>query len=630
MPPAVASSADPAPARGHPPRGRARRTARPTLPRWLPAAFPLALLVFSTFFLLGRTGFWSDDYWHNLRNPVTGELPPLTWEGLTVNRGFFLRPLFYIVVPPITTLAWEAQGGWPAHLAMTLAHGLVVLLLWRLMLALHLERRAAAAAALLYMVFPASFEALFWVSALPTTLATALMLAVFLGFARHARADGLFRPGRYLAFLAVLPAAAFAVCCLNEQPAMGVLCLPLVYWAALPPRRAGEPREMSNTAHVLRAIIPTILCGLAVLLYAALVLAPDPDKPAGFRGGPGQFVTLAGLPVRIATFFDVLWRRLVLKNFAPGALALGVGELRAAGAVTLIWLSALAITGALWLRWWLSPRAAHPPRPRPAALHEARPNLRVFALAPALFLTGWIPILMMAVYDPDSRTRYWPAIGLALMIASIGTAIGSLTRRSEGASRAVNLAVGGALLAALALFSVMLIGVQSAFRSRWELDRLQGSQLRALMPDPQPLTFFVPLDIRSTGITTGAPVFDSHFRSVWEFPWTAPRFIMGAYGRDDVRAGYWRGWTPGRPVIGADESGIHFADRLGPRFPRIEGSGSRVPWDRALPFIIGPDAAVRLVTHIQIEGGPLIEVPQLRRPFERGQVPRVEARLPRG
>ena len=69
-----------------------------------------------TFFLGGRIGFWSDDYWHNLRNPTTGALPALTFHGLTMDRGFFLRPLFYLVVPAVTTLSWKAQ--WPAHVAL--------------------------------------------------------------------------------------------------------------------------------------------------------------------------------------------------------------------------------------------------------------------------------------------------------------------------------------------------------------------------------------------------------------------------------------------------------------------------------------------------------------------------------
>ena len=42
-----------------------------------------------------------------------GALPALTFHGLTMDRGFFLRPLFYLIVPAVTTLSWKAQ--WPAR-----------------------------------------------------------------------------------------------------------------------------------------------------------------------------------------------------------------------------------------------------------------------------------------------------------------------------------------------------------------------------------------------------------------------------------------------------------------------------------------------------------------------------------
>src|SRR5204863_3588758 len=65
------------------PGGHARRGA------WAGWVFPLLLLGFAAFFLGGRIGWWSDDYWHCQLDPVTGAR-----EGLTIRRGFFLRPLF--------------------------------------------------------------------------------------------------------------------------------------------------------------------------------------------------------------------------------------------------------------------------------------------------------------------------------------------------------------------------------------------------------------------------------------------------------------------------------------------------------------------------------------------------------
>ncbi|QYU67323.1 hypothetical protein J4558_20655 [Leptolyngbya sp. 15MV] len=160
-----------------------------------------------------------------------------------------------------------------------------------------------------------------------------------------------------------------------------------------------------------------------------------------------------------------------------------------------------------------------------------------------------------------------------------------------------------------------------------------------MKPLPGASSFFVPVRIDWLGVRTGSPVFDVHFRSVWEFPWTTPKFIRTVFARDDVRAGCWRRWTApdvergvgGDPLRGADESGLHYNDRLGPRFPRIDGAGWRVPWEIAVPFVIDAQGRVRLVTHVEIpspdgsaHAAPVrIEVPQAR-----GQ-PELVIRLPR-
>src|SRR6185295_17844423 len=94
------------------------RTLRPAAT--LAALFPAVLLFFAAYFLLGRIGFWTDDYWLNQRDPATGALPPLS--GLTIDRGFFFRPLFYRIVPPLATLLWNVPP--LAHLLSVLAHGL--------------------------------------------------------------------------------------------------------------------------------------------------------------------------------------------------------------------------------------------------------------------------------------------------------------------------------------------------------------------------------------------------------------------------------------------------------------------------------------------------------------------------
>jgi hypothetical protein len=594
--------------------GRPRRWPSPGA-----AIFPVVLLFFATYFLGGEIGFWSDDYWHNQRDPVTQALPGKI-SDLLIDRGFFLRPLFYFFVPLITTLTWKAE--WLAHLIMVAAHGVVVVLLWRLMLRLRLARPAAGAAALLYMVYPIQFEAVMWVSALPTAMATVLMLSIYHLYASHAKGIG-WTGSWWLAWQ--FPLLAFAVCSLNEQPAAGILVMPALYIVGA----IGSERARGRTLlqHGLRCLLPPLLAGSAVLLYVYFVkrgsapLGITP-APAGIRGSADTLVRPEQLPSRVVEFARTLWPRIWMKNFFAGAFRQGVSELRSAGPASILWLAVLAPAALLWLVRWV--------RLEPGLISPARRSLGVGLAAAvfglALYIVGFIPPMLVVVYVADSRLMYWPSIGAAFVVAGVGTMLASI---AGGRAYAARTAVGAVLLPVLIGWSVAYIGIQGAFRNRWDMDHDEGRQLRALLPDPAPLTFFIPVRVESAAAHTGSPVFDVHHRSVWEFPWTVPKFIMTVYQREDVRCGYWRSWLTNSPVKGADERGVHFAERLGPRFERIEGSGSRVIWERAVPFVVGADGLVRLVTHVVVqEPGKMevvVEVPQAR---GRG-LPRLEIRVPR-
>jgi hypothetical protein len=598
----------------------ARRWQARPLATVVPLLFPLAILLFATYFLFGRIGFWSDDYWHNLRNPVTGHLG----ESLIISREFFLRPLFYRIVPALTTLLWNHD--WAAHLLQILAHAAVSLLLYTLLRTLAAPARAAAAGALLFMVFPPHFEAVLWFSALPTSLATAMMLAMMFITVGMARRSGALGPLGGWCAVPLMMAMAFAICCLNEQPAAGIFALPLVYALAWITRERDTltGRFEPSASGALRALLPAFLCGVMVIVYTWLVVA---TAIPGSRGHSGNFVSLQQLWPRTVYFADVLWRRLVMKNFAAGALRLGTGELRAAPLAVMAWSALLIATFIPFARWWVGGPRTTPPPPSPREPRDddsRQPQSSSSILQPLLlaftglviFATGFLPIMIFAVYDPDSRTRYWPAVGLAMVIAAAGALWGR-----PGLRPAALVALGAILLYS----SIILVGVQAAFRTRWMRDQAEAAQLRALLPEPDPYSFFIPLRIEGWAVQTGSPVLDAHFRGAWEFPWSAPRHIAFTYQRTDVRCGYFRHWSPRQPVRGADELGIHYTDRLGPRYPAIEGSGSRIPWDLAIPFIITRDGDVRIVTRIIIEGDPGadVRVPQAQ------HLPELEATLPR-
>lgn len=568
---------------------------------WRAWLFPLVLFGFATLFFGGRIGWWTDDYWHNQRDPVSGRV-----EAWAIHRGFFLRPLFYRIVPAVTTWSWRSQ--WPAHVLEVASFGAMVAAVWVLLMKLGAGRRAAAAATLLFMVYPGQFETIFWVAALPTSMACVLMLIAMMLTVGMARG----RVGWWGAPL--MAGLVFALCCLNEQPAAGVAGLPLVYWAAA--GRGGRARWRD----ALRALVPAGLCIGAGAAYAWLVLS-DPNKVVGSRGSVQSMVRPGEAWAHLLWFVDVLWRRLVLKNFALGAMATGWAQVRASGLVGAAWGVALAGSALLWLRTWAR---------GPEEETRGSPGRMVW-VGLVVFVTGWLPIYIFAAYDPDSRTRTWPCIGAAIALAGVLTAIGSRLRRADAWTKHdVRVAGGVALVALLIPSALMLVGTQAAFKRRYARDQAEGEELKRLIPNPPPLTFFLPLRVDETPVRTGSPVFDSHCRSVWEAAWTTPKFIEALYRRKDVHCGYCRKWTPGVPVRGADETGVNFTDRLGPRFEEIPGSGSRIPWERAVPFIVDAGGRVRIVTRVilpSLHAGGRVEV---RVPQAPAGAPDLAVALPRG
>ncbi|MBL9032772.1 MAG: hypothetical protein JNM80_13845 [Phycisphaerae bacterium] len=542
---------------------RRSRDAAPAL------VFLAVLLAIGGGLLIREMGFWSDDYWHARIDPVSGAR-----TGLVMDRGFFLRPLFYRVVPAVTTLAWHQP--WAAHLVLIASHAAACALLWRLVRALGLSARAAAGATVLVAAYPGTFEASMWVAALPTSLAASLAMGAVLVLLRWRRTG---------AAIVLAGAMVFAACCLNEQPAAGVMALPVLAWAA---GGVGE-----GSIRWRRWLVATGVLGAVVLAYVLLVML-DGRAPRGARGSPESLVSIADLPRRAAYFLDVLWRRMVLRNFWRGALAEGWRTIVGMGPVGWGALAAL-LASAIWWAAWFGRDAT----PRGGAAAEARGGAacrpgRLVVLGAAIFASGWVPIVLMASYEPDPRLRYWPCVGLAIVLGAALHAVRG--RRARWAA--------GAVVAGLACVgAVMLVGPQRGFANRWALDAREMAAVRALVPDPPPYTLFIPLRVENTALATGAPVLDRHFRSVWEFPWTGTPHVQRAYRRTDIAAIYYRHWTPRSPVRGGNERGVLLTDEVGPRYGVRESGGWRVPWDRVVMFVVDRRGEVRVVGRVEAGDG---------------------------
>ncbi|MFG0286317.1 MAG: hypothetical protein ACF8R7_18035, partial [Phycisphaerales bacterium JB039] len=171
------------------------------------ALLPAALWALSCFYLFGALGLWIDDWYYIQRAPES-----LAVEAWYLERPIhFWRPLYKSIVPPLLTLFWESDA--IAHALLAIAHAGVAALLWRLLWTLGVSRLAASGAALLFLTTPVHYECVFWISALPTTLATALGVGTLLLTVQWAR-------GRTPPWLITLLAPAyFAMAALNEQPA---------------------------------------------------------------------------------------------------------------------------------------------------------------------------------------------------------------------------------------------------------------------------------------------------------------------------------------------------------------------------------------------------------------------------
>jgi tetratricopeptide (TPR) repeat protein len=141
------------------------------------------------------------------------------FNGLSTN---YYRPLFW------STLAVEYRAfglhAWGFHLVNVLLHAGVCYLVYRLALAIGLDRGVATLAALLFAVQPAHVEAVAWVSAIPEIMMAMCVLGSFLLYLR-------FRRTRGLASIA-LAALLFLTGLLFKETAMVLPVLILFYEAA--------------------------------------------------------------------------------------------------------------------------------------------------------------------------------------------------------------------------------------------------------------------------------------------------------------------------------------------------------------------------------------------------------------
>jgi hypothetical protein len=542
------------------------------LARRLP--FLVVLWLGSTLFTAAELGKYADDYFFAGRDPETGAPVALT---PLAERPFY-RPLTWLLVPALQRSFWFDDAA--LHVLSAAAHGLAVALLAALLLVTGRSPVATVAAAGLFLVAPAGYEVVFWSSALPTGLASSLFLVVCLWTVRHARrSPGAAGPTALL--LVAIGLAAFAIPCLNEQPAAGLAALPLLHLACLPRERAIGPRERRAALSV----------GLAAWsgpgLYGALFWV---TSSPGMRGTASSVPSLEALPGEASRLAAEVLARLLLRDFGSGALAAGVEsflESRFLAGALLV-----AFASSAWLA--LRPAALVAAGSSGDAPRAGRPLL-LACFGIAVFVLDWTPLLAAAGTPVSSRLAYAPSLGLAIAGAA---ALDLAARGRRSAARSLTASCAAAALAlVLALGCIAMVGIQAGFRARSRADAALVDALRRALPAPAPGALLLFVDDARRPVATGALRFDTALASPLALPQAASPYIRWAYRRRDLLAAQPTAWSSVAIAETAAEGALLVG--LEPAYsgalPTDPAGGVLVPWERIVPLAIGADGTVTLV-----------------------------------
>lgn len=564
-----------------------------TVAAW--ALFPLAAWLVGILWFGGDLGRTTDDYSVNFRDPVSGEMPsPFNpWA----RYPFFWRPLHIAMCFGLGSLFAEHWRILMVFCALT--HGLACVAVYALFRAGTRHPGPAAAGALSLLLHPMNYEVAFWFCSISAAIATALWCLYALwccGLVRRAAGP---RPLELLG----LAALGLAIPCFYEQPASGVLALPLVLLAAWLPARDGPGFARA----LARAILLCTVAGVMNIVYIVLLRMTAPES---VRGGSNSFVTADRLTDRVSEVArSVSWQlfgeRMSLT--ARGAWQTGIETL--ATPVGIAALAALAILALVWSwAWWIGDERpvvgeGGQGQPAPAAARRASARLALIAAGAVLFLGAFVPIAMMARQNVEPRTLYFPLVGLGLILAqTLDIALGALpaTGRAGLIGRAARSLVAAAVGATVIAGCICCVGIQAWCHARSHRDADVARRLAELIPEPPPNAVYVPLALDSGVTDTGIKLFDRLRPPAFGTTWSATALMQQTVKRRDVVAAAVNPWAR-YPYDRFTRRGFWYALKLDSRASDPAGAGDLITWDRVIPFIIEDDGRVRLVRQIEIE-----------------------------
>lgn len=557
--------------------GRCARGAWPA--RVTHLLFALIVWFIATFAFLGELGQWRDDPSYCIRNHATGE-NLLTLGKPTVT--FFYRPLYYMTVPWLQT---ELGGHWTNHLISALVTGAVATLTYVLLRRLGVWRGAASAAAIWLVVMPQTWEVVFYLSAMPTGLSCLTFLILSLVSLRWFQAAAI-GGWRMWGMPPVIFALALAVPCWNEQVGAAA---PALFFLSLGERRSDGKRPW------LRGVVAAGAACAAQALYVGLYWATNQNV---LRGNVETIVRPHELPERLTAIGDGMAQIAFMRHgFGQDALRAGFGAMADHPGPATAMLVCVVIVSGGWMARVSRDNHADSARSRDGrALAAIAFGLCVFALA-------WLPLIIIRGQGVESRAWFAPAMGAVVALAGM---LQLLTRTRLWKRRGVKLVFAAAFLAVSIPSLVAMVGVQSGFHRRKELNERQAEQLRRLVPHPPSFTVFVPLEVmRPAGYQWSR--FHETFTGPCEHGPAAVPAIRAIYRRSDLAMGWRKLWNRSTPGLGATSEGLVYDDRLMEEWMRLyrhiktgEAPPTTLAWSRVIPFVLDPAGNVVLVSEVSV------------------------------
>lgn len=518
-------------------------------------ALPVVVWFAATLFLWGDIGLQQDDWFYVMRDAQTDQIKSLWMTG----QLHFFRPLYRIIVPAMWTLCVDAP--WIAHVVTAAVHGLCAIALFRLCRALRLDQCASMAGVLLYLLFPVHEQLMLWPTSMPTALGLVLSiewLRVVVLYSQIDAGDGVRVSGVRgpNALLLGLAAAAFAIAAMNEQSVMVLCAAPIVV--------------MLYRQHTLRHRLWLAAgAGAAIALSMSVYIWMHRQACPSIESGMGATVPFEHLGERISTLAAQIGEGLTLEEFAVGARRTGITTISARPFMTGV-VSLFIIVSAV--PWWKR-CAGKPDSPHLIA------SIFAMLLGLAIFVLGWIPIARI-YYGIGSRLHGPPMVGVAIFVAGFGSLLACMPWNifHKGLR---HIGVGGMLVGSLCCV-VMMIGVQRAYRDRWERDMKELENLVALVPDPPADAVFIPTFVAWPQPLTGSGRFDFGRRDVFISWWSSAWAVRRAFHRRDIWCS-WTDWQSPHRVQVDPERGV------------VSTSGGEFALDNAMLFRVDPHGNVSLV-----------------------------------